>query len=118
MKPIGGNLTAEIQIKTVTENNIGEQVEAWETIETLTGFLDLMNGDSKYTNYNAKIQESTHVFICAYKLLDSRIKSDTARIWSPKTQNYYDITLIDNPMELNYQLEFYLKYAGGQNGTN
>ena len=25
----------------------------------------------------------------------------------------YDVTLIDNPMELNAQLEIYLKYVGG-----
>lgn len=118
MKLIGGNKTIEIQIRTATDNDIGEQLETWETVETLKGFLDLMNGDSKYTNYNTKIQESTHVFICDYKLLDSKIKSDTARIWDPKTQNYYDVMLIDNPMDLNYQLEFYLKYTGGQNGTN
>lgn len=29
----------------------------------------------------------------------------------------YDIQLIDNPMHLNYQLEIYLKYVGGQNGS-
>jgi hypothetical protein len=26
----------------------------------------------------------------------------------------YDILLIDNPMELGSQLEFYLKFTGGQ----
>ena len=118
MKKIGGNLTVELQIKTATENAIGEQVESWQTVNTLKGFLDLSNGDSKYTNYNAKIQESTHVFICDYQTLDQRVSSENSRLFEPASGKKYDVMLIDNPMELNYQLEIYLKFTGGQNGTN
>lgn len=114
MKKIGGNTTLELQIKRVTDNEIGEQESTWETIHTLTGFLDLSSGDSRYTNYNAKIQESTHFFICDYQMLDQTAKVENSRFFEPKTSNYYDITLIDNPMNLNYHLEFYLRYVGGQ----
>lgn len=114
MKKIGGIKEIEIQVKTVTENDIGEHEETWVTVETLKGFLDLSNGDSKYTTYNAKIQESTHYFICGYKELDPRIKIDSSRIYDPKKGIHYDILLIDDPMGLNYHLEFYLRFVGGQ----
>lgn len=114
MKKIGGNKTLELQVKTVTKNEIGEQINTWETVNTLIGFLDLSGGDSRYTNYNAKIQESTHFFVCDYQILDEKVKVENSRFFEPETSNYYDITLIDNPMNLNYHLEFYLRYVGGQ----
>lgn len=114
MKKIGGNKDLELQIKTVTENDDGEQLESWSTVDTLTGFLDLSNGDSKYTSYNAKTQESTHYFICDYKESVESVNAENGRILDPKNNKIYEILLIDNPMELSYHLEFYLKYTGGQ----
>lgn len=113
MKKIGGNITAFLQLKTGTvRNEIGEAVPQWTTLHTISGFLDLSSGDSRYSTYDAKIQESTHVFICDYLALDERIKAENSRlILNGKT---YDIMLIDDPMELHRQLEFYLKYTGGQ----
>ena len=112
MKGIGGNIKAIIQICTTTANDIGEHVQTWADVQTIKGWLDLGSGDSSYTTYNAKIQESTHVFVADFVKLDSRIKAENARaIINGKR---YDIMLIDNPMELNQQLEIYLKYTGGQ----
>ena len=74
----------------------------------------MSGGDSKYTTYNAKIQESTHVFVADYVALDSRIKAENSRLIV--NGNIYDVMLIDDPMELHQQLEIYLKYTGGQNG--
>lgn len=113
MKGIGGNIEAWIQVASVTENAIGEQVKNWQNVQRLKGWLDLSGGGTKYTSFNAKIQESTHVFIADYVPLDKRIEAETARmIINGKS---YDITLIDNPMELQYgsQLEILLKYTGG-----
>lgn len=113
MKGIGGNITANIQAVTdIEKNTFGEQIEKWETVQTLKGWLDLSGGSSSYTTYNAKIQESTHVFICDYVPLDSRIKAETSRMLI--NGKHYDVTLIDNPMELNAQLEIFLKYTGGR----
>lgn len=66
MRGIGGNIKAVIQTYTVAKNVIGEQVKSWVDKQTLKGWLDLQSGDSKYTAYNAKIQESTHIFIADY----------------------------------------------------
>ena len=109
---IGGNKQAEIQISTTTKNAIGEQVKAWETVQTLKGWLDMQGGDSKYTTYNAKMQESTHIFLSDYVQLDKRIKAENSR--AVIDGHVYDVMLFDNPMELNLQWEIYLKYTGGQ----
>lgn len=105
---IGGNVTAEFQTKTVTVNAIGEQEESWSTVKIIRGYLDLISGDSKYETYNTKIQESTHVFICDYTPLG--VSVNARLIVNGKN---YDVMLIDNPMNLNRQLEIYLKMVGG-----
>lgn len=112
MKGIGGNTQATIQVRTVTKNAIGEQVATWEDVQTIKGWLDLSGGDSRYNVFYAKIQESTHFFICDYVKLDDRITAENSM--AVIGGKYYDILLIDNPMEMNQQLEFYLKYTGGQ----
>ena len=112
MYRIGGNKHMQLQIKTVTKNAIGEQITSWETLQRITGWLDLQAGDSKYTTYDAKIQESTHIFISDYVPLALGITAETSRAVIDGVT--YDIMLIDNPMGMNQQLEIYLKYTGGQ----
>lgn len=114
MKGIGGNITAMIQVYTTTKNEIGENVKDWINAQSIKGWLDLLSGDSRHTTFNAKIQESTHVFVADYVKLDSRIKAEDSRMIV--NGNRYEITLIDNPMEMGSgsQLEIYLKYTGGQ----
>lgn len=114
MKGIGGNIKAVIQTYTVTKNEIGEQVKSWADKQTLKGWLDLQGGDSKYTTFNAKIQESTHIFIADYVPLADGVQAENSRMTIDGKR--YDILLIDNPMEMGggSQLEIYLKYTGGQ----
>ena len=118
---IGGNITALFQASISSKNAIGEPVQAWITVAEIPGFLDMQSGDSKYTNYNAKIQESTHIFIADYLPIpetfsfdgkDVRVNTENARMVA--NSQSYDVMLIDNPMGLNQQLEIYLKYTGGQ----
>ena len=112
MKKIKGNITALLQKKTgAVKNEIGEAGPKWETAQTLVGFLDLSSGDSKYSSYNAKIQESTHIFVCDYQELITVTAENSRLVINGKV---YDVMLIDDPMELHYQLEFYLKFTGGQ----
>lgn len=114
MANIGGNITGSIQTKTTEKNTIGESEKTWETAFSQIGWLGLQNGDSKYTNFNAKIEESTHVFLCdfhsgIYALADQ----DTRMIIKGKI---YDVLLIDNPDEMDEQLEIYLRRVGAANG--
>lgn len=112
MKGIGGNIEAAFQVYKSLKNEIGEAVKMWETIQSVKGFLDMSGGNSSYNAYDSKIQESTHVFICDYVSLDKSITAEKSRMLI--NGKVYDIMLIDNPMELNEQLEIYLKFTGGQ----
>ncbi len=139
---IGGNIQALIQVKdNGAKNRIGECVHVWQDCTSLLGWLDLESGDSKHNNYNAKIQESTHIFLCDFTSMKSL---STKWVWNPfsfltgiinkdeqetvvdvTSENarmviqelVYEILLIDNPMNMNEHLEIYLRFIGGQNGN-
>lgn len=105
---IGGNTEAIIQQMTTSgKNAIGEQTTTWTDVQRLTGWLDLSSGDSKYT-YNAKLQESTHTFLCDYVPIDRKTADKRLMVNGVG----YDVLLIDDPMELHQQLEIYLKMVG------
>lgn len=108
MKKIKGTIDAIVLEKFTSKNAIGETIETWNEFKNIKGFLDLSSGDSKYNNYNAKIQESTHVFICNYN--DNITNENKLKIQG----KIYDIMLVDNVMELNEHLEIYLNFTGGQ----
>lgn len=116
---IGGNILAVLQVKDKEElNKIGEREHQWGDVTSLKGWLDLSDGTSNHTNFNAKIQESSHVFICDYVDL----KKICPHITSENTQmvidgNIYEVMLIDDPMEFHQHLEIFLRYVGGQYGS-
>ena len=136
---IGGNTEATMQINNPAEKNaIGERVKTWLDVVKFTSWLDLSGGDSKYSTYSAKIQESTHLFMCDFQsfvALSSQwhwnpfnfltgiinpelgenvdVTSENARLLI--SGKVYDIMLIDDPMNLHEHLEIYLKFVGGQN---
>lgn len=122
MARIGGNIDGIIQTDTTEMNEIGEAVKTWTDAFTLHGWLGLQSGDSKYINFNAKLEESTHVFLCDYNadvyaltIPDEETKTipDCRMIIK---RMVYDILLIDNPDEMNEQLEIYLRKVGAWNG--
>lgn len=136
---IGGNITALLQVKDEGKKNaIGEREHVWEDVLDMLGWLDLQSGDSKHNTFNAKIQESTHIFLCAFTSLRAL---STKWVWNPfsfltgvinkdeqetvvdvTSENarmviqglVYEILLIDNPMNMNEHLEIYLRFIGGQ----
>ena len=107
---IGGNIESTIQILSVAQNDIGEDITTFENVRTVKGFLDLISGEANFSNFSAKIQQSTHVFICDFFEL-GQITSENSRMMIGG--KVYEITLIDNPMELNRHLEIFLKFLGG-----
>lgn len=114
MARIGGNITAMVQVCTTLKNDIGEAGKKWVDTFSHRGWLGLQSGDSKYTNFNAKLEESTHVFLCdyypgLYALADSDVRLIIKGF-------VYDVLLIDNPDEMNEQLEIYLRKVGAWNG--
>lgn len=109
---IKGKAAAQIQLRSVTKNAIGEQIPEWETVQELVGWLDLSGGESQYAVYDTKIQESTHIFLADYRELDREITAENSRVIIEG--RIYDVMLIDDPMEMHRHLEIYLKYTGGQ----
>lgn len=105
---IGGNTVATIQRLEVQKNEYGEAIKQWVTISQIKGFLDLMSGNASYS-FNAKLTESTHVFISDYRTMP--VNQENGRLLI--NNNVYEITYIDNPMELNAQIEIFLKFIGG-----
>lgn len=138
---IGGNILALFQVKDGGKKNaIGEREYNWVDVASSKGWLDLSGGESKYTTYNAKIQESTHIFLCDYQTFKGLsgewvwdtlnfISGEISTLTSDKKVDVtsenarmlidgliYQIMLIDDPMNLHQHLEIYLKFVGGQNG--
>lgn len=108
MKRIGGNTDLILKIKSQTENEIGEKVTTWTDYKRIHGFMDFMSESTNRTNFNSKIVDSTHVFVCDYVDIDKSI-TELAAFHNNKE---YEITYIDNPMGLNYHLEIFLTYIG------
>lgn len=115
MANIGGNITGFVQTKSVRKNEIGEGVSTWLTAFKHIGWLDLQSGDSKYNNFSAKLEESTHVFVCDFHSgIYGLAGQDTRMIIKDVV---YDVLLIDNPMEMNEHLEIYLRKVGAFNAS-
>ena len=121
MAKIGGNTTAILQVQAGMTTNGIERIPIWVDAVDFTGFIDLQAGDSGRTTYNAKIQESTNVFVCDYKPIPATLEVD-GEIVQVDLENArmvvnsqrYDVNLIDDPMELHDHLEIFLKFTGGQ----
>ena len=114
MARIGGNIKGIIQTKSTEKNKIGESSKKWADAFSLTGWLGLQSGDSKYTNFNAKLEESTHVFLCDYHEGAYTLASEDTRMIIKGF--VYDVLLIDNPDEMDEQLEIFLRRVGAENG--
>ena len=115
MANIGGGILGTIQTKTIEKNAMHEGVEKWtDAFKDILGWLGMQNGDSKYSNFNAKMEESTHVFLCDYhEGIYALTDQDTRMIFKGVV---YDVLLIDNPDEMDEQLEIYLRRVGAWNG--
>lgn len=119
---IGGNIRALLQVKgNSAKNSIGACENEWINSMELYGWLDLSSGDSKHTVFSAKVQESTHIFLCDYHPLicNAKEQGKTVQITSENARLIiqgivYEILLIDNPMNINEHLEIYLRFIGGQ----
>lgn len=115
---IGGNKEAVVQVKGMTKNEIGEDVPVWVDALTVRGWLDFLSGDSGSEKFNAKIQESTHVFLCDYFPLFFCEDKEKIKITPENSRvavdgEIYEATLYDDPMEMHEQLEIFLKFTGG-----
>ena len=111
---IGGNTTLQLQVSSTTKNEIGEQVEAWNTVQSIKGFIDMMSGDSDSSKYNTKLVDATDVFVADYVPIDASINPENPdNVRAVVDGRVYDVKYIDDPMKLHKHLEIFLKYTGG-----
>lgn len=109
-----GNTPFVVQKKgSSTTNTIGEKEPTWVDAVSFEGVLGLQSGDSKYANFNKKVEESSHVIVCDYNADIYDLADQNTRVIAKGKM--YDVLLIDNPDELDIQLEIYLRFVGGQN---
>jgi head-tail adaptor len=115
MAYIGGNIKATIQTKiSEGKNAMGEAETYWVDAVSKAGWLGFESGEKKRSNFNAKIEETTHVFVCDYRAeIYALADQDTRMIIKGIV---YDVLLIDNPDEMNEQLEIYLRKVGAYHG--
>ena len=97
MADIGGNIIGTLQVQEAKKNSIGEPERIWSDAVQMKGWLGLQSGDSKYSSYNAKIEESTHVFLCDYNSRAYALSNQDIRMLIKGRT--YDVMLIDNPMK-------------------
>ena len=109
---IGGDTELIIQVlkDNLEYDENGKKVPVYGDEISLFGWIDFTSGDSRY-DYKAKIEDSTHVFICDYINIG---KIDIEKARAVCKGRIYDVKYIDDPMELHEQLEIYLKLVGGQ----
>lgn len=113
MANIGGNITGIFQTKTSAKNTIGTMEHSWTDAFEKKGWLGLQGGGAE-RNFNAKLEESTHVFLMDYDAeVYALADKDTRMVIKGMV---YDVLLIDNPDEMDEQLEIYLKKVGAWNG--
>lgn len=114
MANIGGNIYGVIQTCTSEKNALHEAENTWGDAFHWPGWLGLQSGDSKYGNHNAKLEESTHVFLCDFHSGIYALADENTRMIIKGM--VYDVLLIDNPDEMDEQLEIYLRKVGAWNG--
>jgi len=106
---IGGNTVCTLKTKILAANEIGENAAILTDYITLNGWLDLLSESTDRQSFNAKLAESTHLFICDYIKIDKGIRD---LFFVDQDGKEYDILYIDNPMGLGQHLEIFLKYVG------
>ena len=112
---IGGNVIGVVQKKTGTvKNAVGVGVPRYEDSFRTVGWLGLQSGEHKRSSFYAKIEESSHVFLCDYHAGIYALASEDTRMIIKGF--LYDVLLIDNPDEMDEQLEIYLRRVGAWNG--
>ena len=76
----------------------------WETHLTVEGYLDKLQGDEVLASERLG-ETSSHIFI-TFEIVDIT-SSDRMKI----NGKYYDIKDVDNPMQMNEQLEIRVMYT-------
>ena len=109
---IGGNVELTVYNKlSYNKNEIGEVEASNSEGEKIMGFLDYISGSADLSKFHAKVEESTHIFICDYPD-NARMFNSTVTKCNVSGYGEFQILLVDDPMGLHQHIEVYLKYIG------
>lgn len=89
--------------KTTVKNDLGQYIASYTPNGNFKGWLDMLGGDETI-DQKAIIVNSTHVIVTpdiAVKLSIADHIDYNGRI--------YEVTFVDNPVNINHHLEIYLK---------
>lgn len=102
-------VTATIQRYTTVDDGYGGEKQEWQDHLEVDGFLDQLSSDEVLASDRINAI-STHVFI-TFDISDIT-PSDRAIIGG----KVYNIQNVDNPMQMDEQLEITLEYTGDTHG--
>lgn len=94
----------EIETGKVDERN--NPIMEWNVVHTLEGLMDMITGSDEQTYQNSLIATSQQVLLSedtSFEVLS------TDRIRNPRTGVEFEITYVDDPLELTHHLEIYCK---------
>ena len=92
--------------KTGEKDELNQPIIEWQTVHRLWGWLDMLTGSDEQNYQNSLLATSSHVFITedtSFKILT------TDRILNSRSGIEFEITFVDDVMELADHLEIYCK---------
>ena len=111
-----------LAVKGASDGMGGTNEPTVRELEPLIGYLDLLNGDVQpLSKQNAVAENSTHVFV--YSKRFGGLKDPTAvrkallghvnnlYFQHPEYDDLYQVTYIDDVVNINHHLEIFLKYV-------
>lgn len=111
MGGVGGNATASVMRTRKTKNPKGSATpNAPEKVMEVFGWLDYQVGQPSHLAYQAKLQDTTHLWVCDFDagFADQKVQGLSLTIAGES----YEVLLIDDPMGMHDHLEAYLRYVG------
>jgi len=92
--------------ETGEKDELDQPIIEWQTVHRPLGWLDMLTGSDEQQYQNSLLATSSHVFITEDT---SFMIESTDRIYNPRTKVEYEITFVDDVMELSDHLEIYCK---------
>lgn len=88
------------------KDELNQPIIEWQTVHRILGWLDMLTGSDEQNYQNSLLATSSHVLITedtSFEILS------TDRIFNPRSGIEYEITYVDDVMELSDHLEIYCK---------
>ncbi|MCW6664519.1 phage head closure protein [Aerococcaceae bacterium NML191219] len=102
-----------VQKRRNQKSKTGGAVLEWVDVTEVCGYLDMLDGSVHNPIQNALVQSSSHVLVVPE--YQTGIEMGMRIVFEGKL---YQITYVDNPVNLDHHLEIYCKYDGKVGGVD